>query len=333
MTKVSKTKLIKPRGLEDIQKLRYFIVLAECSSYTEAATLLGISQSAVSQQMAELEKQTGASLFIHRSRQLTQAGKVLLKEAYILVARFDEALRKVQSAANGMIDQLRVGYWGGIEKKFLPQAIRDFCLTYPQVNFSLHQYNCGELNTALVRDEIDIGFTTNYGFDLFPELAAKTLFTDSMCIAMHRGHRLASENCIHIPNLSDEHFIIIDPKADNLWHNYTLQICAENGFIPQNFTLCNDLATVLLMVKSGRGIAILPGLVREVTNHGLCLIKIGPRSLNLDVMVAWKKNSINASVPVFVDKLESIKPLKSLRINTQQLKLPPDLSGLIVSRA
>lgn len=321
----SKNRLKISGGLEDIQKLRYFIALAECSSFTEAAARLGISQSAVSQQMAELERLIEAPLFTRSNRQcqLTHVGKVLLKEAFFLVAKSDEALKKVQLAVKGITGQLRIGYWGGIEKKFLPQAINDFRLANPQVDFSLHQYNCGELNNALVREDIDIGFAMNYGFDHFPELAAKTLFTDPMCIAMHRGHRLAMESFINLLDLSNEHFVTFYPQADYLSHSHTLQVCTESGFLPQNLILCHDLETVLLTVESGLGVAILPSSVREVAGRGLHMSEIRPLAQHLEFMVTWKKNSFNASVPAFVDKLEALSLIRSFKINARSPKSYP----------
>lgn len=315
----SKNRLKITGGLEDIQKLRYFIALAECSSFTEAAAQLGISQSAVSQQMAELEKLIEAPLFTRSKRQcqLTHVGKVLLREAYFLVAKSDEALKKVQLAAKGITGQLRIGYWGGIEKTFLPQAINDFCQTNPQFDFSLHQYNCEELNKALVREDLDIGFATSYGFSHFPELAAKTLFTDTMCIAVQRGHNLASENFINIADLENEHFVMFHPQTDYLSHDLALQLCAENGFIPQNPILCHDLTAILLTVESGLGVAVLPGSVREVAGRGLRIVEAGPHAQHLEIMVTWKKNNFNAAISAFVEKLESLNLIRTLKVSAR----------------
>ena len=325
MSAESKNRLKISGGLEDIQKLRYFIALAECSSFTEAAAQLGISQSAVSQQMAELERLIEAPLFIRSNRQcqLTHVGKVLLKEAFFLVAKSDEAFKKVHLAVKGITGQLRIGYWGGIEKTFLPQAIYDFRSVNPEVHFSLHQYNCEELNKALMREDIDIGFSTSYGFDHFPELAAKTLFTDSMCIVIHRSHRLASESYINIADLANEQIVTFHPQADYLSHDHTLQLCVENGFMPQNPLLCQDLATILLTIESGLGVAILPGSIREAAGRGLRMIEAGPHTQHLEIMVAWKNNNFNPSIPAFVDKLESLNPIRSLKINARPPRSHP----------
>ena len=130
----------------DIQKLKYFVAVAESLSFSEAASNVGISQSAMSQQIAELERQVKTQLIIRKKRplQLTSAGKVLLKESYSLVAKADEALHKTHQAAKGYVGFLKVGFLGGIERSFLPRVIREFRDVYPEIDLSLHQYNWGD---------------------------------------------------------------------------------------------------------------------------------------------------------------------------------------------
>ncbi|NTV89753.1 MAG: LysR family transcriptional regulator, partial [Clostridiales bacterium] len=250
----------------DTQKLKYFIAVAEYLNFSEAAVHVGISQSAISQQIAELEKQVGTPLLIRKKRplQLTSAGKILLRESYSLVSKTDEALNKTYLATKGYIGFLKVGFLGGIERGFLPQAIREFRDTYPNIDLSLHQYNWGELNRALTREEIDVGFTMTYGFDRFPELVSRELFTDVLSVAMHRSHRLASESSIKAESLKEESFVTLNPKTDFLIYDQTMQLCGEGGFAPNRLTLCWDIDAILFNVESGLGVSILPGTVRDL---------------------------------------------------------------------
>ncbi len=301
----------------DTQKLKYFIAVAEYLNFSEAAINVGISQSAISQQIAELEKQVGTQLIIRKKRplQLTSAGKILLKESYTLVTKAEEALNKTYLATKGFTGFLKVGFLGGIERAFLPGAIREFRETYPNIDLSLHQYNWGELNKALMSDEIDVGFTMTYGFDRFPELIAKELFTDVVSVAMHRKHRLSSENLIKVATLRDESFVTLNPKTDFLIYDQTMQLCGESGFAPRKITLCWDVDAVLFNVESGLGVSILPGTVRDLAGHDVRFIEIDHPDKYFSVMVAWNKNSLNTSIPIFVEKLETLRSLKTLGIN------------------
>lgn len=309
-------------GIMDIHRLRYLIALAENLNFSEAALQLHISQSALSQQIAELEKEVDAPLLNRTKRpfQLTSAGSVLLKEAYTLVAKADEALKKTKMAADGVIGYLKVGFLGGIEENFLPEGIREFEETYPHIALSLQHYNWGELNKALASGEIDVGFTMSYGFERFPDLVGLSLYSDVFSVAMHRNHRLASESVINIAQLAQERFVTFYRQTDDLLHDYTILICAAHGFIPNITSQFWDLAAILFMVESGLAVSIVPGTVREVAGRGVRIVDLEGPDTALDVIVAWNKNTLNTSIPVFVNKLESLDVLKKLRSRTESMK-------------
>ncbi len=304
----------------DTQKLKYFITLAEYQNFSDAASAAGKSQSAISQQIAELEKQVGAQLINRKKRpfELTSAGKILLKEAYAIVSKADEALNKTCLAANGYIGFLKVGFLGGIERGFLPQAIREFRETYPNIDLSLHQYNWGELNKALVHEEIDVGFTMTYGFDRFHELISKDLFTNVTTIAMQRNHRLSSESSIKISLLKNESFVTLNPKTDFLLYDQTMQLCGESGFAPRKITLCWDIDAILFNVESGLGVSILPGTIRDLAGRDVRFVEIDHPDKYLSVKVAWNKNTLNSAISIFVDKLEALRSSKTIGINGSQ---------------
>lgn len=291
----------------DIQKLKYFIAVAESLSFTDAATQVGISQSAISQQISELEKLLDAQLIVRTKRplQLTWAGKVLLKEAYVLVNKSNETFKKIQLAASGVTGYLKVGFLGGIEKVFLPQAVRDLRNLYPDIYVSLHQYNWAELNEALMKEELDVGFTLSHRLNDFPDLVGRTLRTDVLCVVIHNNHPLAGEKMIDVSDLINEPFVMFTRQADYLLNDLTYKICADHGFTPNIVNQSRDLAALLFMVEAGLGIMIVPGPVREVAGPELRVIELSHTNRYFDVMVAWNRNNQNASTPVFVNHLSS----------------------------
>lgn len=308
--------LMSPACLGDIQRLHYFIVAAERGSFTEAAAEFRISQSAISQQIAELEKQVGFQLFIRSNRQcqVTTLGNFLLKEARALLAKTEEASSRLRAAIQGMVGYLRIGFMGSIEKGFLPETIREFCQQHPQIDLSLQQYTCTELNKALDNDEIDIGFTISYDPIHFPNLERKTLFRDNWCVAMHCDHPLADEKKINPARLYDTPFITFSPEADYITHSQTLQLCGKYGFTPQKTIFCRDVASILYLVESGLGLAILPGSIPAIAGHNLSIIEIEPHPTPVDIIVVWKKNYSNPTVSTWLATLEApvIKPLRKL---------------------
>lgn len=289
----------------DIQKLKYFVSVAETLSFTDAATQTGVSQSAISQQISELEKNLGAQLIIRNKRplQLTWAGKVLLEEASSLISITNEAVKKIQLAASGVTGYLKIGFLGGIEKIILPQAVRDFRQLYPNIYVSLHQYNWAQINEAMMREELDVGFTLSHRLHGFPDLVAESLRTDFLCVAIHRNHPLASEKLIDVAALANESFVMFTQNEDYLLNELTYQVCAEYGFTPKIVNESRDLSALLFMVEAGLGIMIVPGPVREVAGSEIRIVELSHPNRYMDVMVAWNRNNINASTPIFVKHL------------------------------
>lgn len=291
----------------DIQTLKYYVSVAESLSFTEAAVQTGVSQSAISQQISELEKTLGAQLIVRSKRplQLTWAGKVLLEEASALITSSNKAIKKVQLAATGMTGFLSIGFLGGIEKVLLPQAMRDFHHLYPNIYGSLHQYNWAEINEALMKEALDVGFTLSHRLHDFPDLIGQSLRSDVLCVVIHQSHPLASQKTIDVSALANEPFVTFTQGADHLLNDLTYKICAEYGFTPNIVDQSRDLAALLFMIESGLGIMIVPGPVREVAGPELRVIELSYPNRFFDVMVAWNVKNVNPSIPIFVKHLAS----------------------------
>jgi len=291
----------------DIQKLKYFVSVAESLSFTSAAAETGVSQSAISQQISELEKQLDTQLIVRNKRplQLTWAGKVLLQEASGLINLTAEAVKKIKLASLGMTGYLKIGFLGGIEKVILPQAVRELRTKYPAIFVSMFQYNWAQINDALMRQDLDVAFTLSHRLHDFPDIIAQRLKTDCMCVALHCSHPLASRDMVDVSALVHEDFVTFTRQEDHLLNELSYKICADYGFTPNVVNQARDLSSLLFMVEAGLGIMLVPGPVREVIGPDLRLIELNHPKRFFDVMVAWNRNNLNASVPLFVKHLTS----------------------------
>ncbi len=293
----------------DLRQLRYFIEVAEHLNFTEAAKHLYIAQSAVSQQIADLEKKLGVQLFIRnkRSVQLTNAGSVLLKEAIQLINKSEEAIKKTRQAELGIIGNLSIGFLGYTEKIFLPYLIRRFRGNYPQIDLHIDQYNHGMLIEALNIGELDIGFTLGFGVDKISGLERKNIFTEKLSVVMYRDHPLADKSSIKISDLADERFIVLNRQESPQGFNQTLLICANNGFSPNIVSEPRLLSAVLMLVDTGMGIAILPKSLKLYSSPSLHFVDIDGGQDEYELVVAWKKTNMNKSISLFLNELEFAK--------------------------
>lgn len=142
-------------------QLRYFVSAAEHRSFTKAAEQYYISQTAVTQQIQQLEQTLGCELFDRSTRpvSLTSAGKSFLLDAKAILERMSRAQERVHDAATGLTGTLRVGYVRGYERSDLSVLMRHFHQKNGNVLISFYRCSTDVLAAGLLHQEYDIVFT------------------------------------------------------------------------------------------------------------------------------------------------------------------------------
>ncbi|MCL6479021.1 MAG: LysR family transcriptional regulator [Peptococcaceae bacterium] len=289
----------------EIRRLRYFISVAEHLNFTKAAKQLFVAQSAVSQQIADLESDLGVKLLIRnkRSVKLTSAGVVFLKEAADIINKYDMAIKKARQTNSGVIGSIKIGFLNSAVKSFLPQVVRKFRHEFPNIDLILTQLNLSEIKKALENGELDIGFTLSLGLKTIPEVLWKRIYTDYSSVVLHAEHPLAYKASIDIATLAKEPFVVISRQVSPEGFNLVLELCANSGFSPRIVSQPPLMETVLFLVEAGIGVSIVPGFARIYANSNLCFIKIEGVEANYDIVVVWKKTNTNPSIAFFLEKL------------------------------
>jgi DNA-binding transcriptional LysR family regulator len=146
-------------------ELRHFAALealASEGSFGRAAIRLGYTQSAVSQQIATLERIVGEKLVERpggpRPIALTEAGRLLLRHAESIVARLQAAQADLHALRAGAAGTLRVGTFQSVGARLLPEIVRRFTASWPAVDVVLEEHDDEEIERALERGELDVGF-------------------------------------------------------------------------------------------------------------------------------------------------------------------------------
>ena len=103
-------------------------------------------------------------------------------------------------------------------------------------------------------------------------------------------------------------------------HDLTVLLCAESGFTPNIVSLTWEMAVILFTVESGVAVSIIPGTCREIAGRDVRIIELETPRRYFDVLIAWKKNDINTSIPVFVNLIDSLSSIKLLRRRSEVLK-------------
>jgi DNA-binding transcriptional LysR family regulator len=289
----------------EFRALRSFTILADHLHFAKAAANLHLSQSALSVQIRNLEQDLKVELFIRnrRSVMLTPAGSVLLQDARRLLRDSALARSNVQRAARGQLGRLRIAFVSTAATEFIPSVVRTFKDNYPDVELTMRNLTTSHQVDAFRREEIDVG------------LVRLPLSTDQLWITplhkepficfLPKNHALAKKARIHPSALSRELFVMYARAQAPGFYDRILRICNDSGFSPTSYQEAGEMQTILSMVASGLGVAILPRSASALGVTQLALRPLvgnwPPSELGLAAPTAMLRNPLFATFKRVVD--------------------------------
>ena len=294
----------------ELRHLRYFVAVAAAGGFTNAARELHVSQSAISEQVRDLEQELGAPL-IDRSThrvQLTPHGKLFLEEAKRTLAAAERAVEVARRSVRGEIGTLVIGFFVGGTGDFFARLIRDFRARYPGVRVSLVELTPSSQQEALLEGSIDIGFTRIVEPAASVQLQFEQLYAEPLFLVTPRAHRLARPG-IRLAELAAEPFVMAQRETSPVLFDKVISLCAEAGFSPRIVAMASVSTGVLTLVHAGEGIAILPGNAQYFAPEELAFQPIDQPGASIDLVVAWPRKWPNGITAAFLTMMrESRKP-------------------------
>ncbi|WP_342801418.1 LysR family transcriptional regulator [Nocardia sp. No.11] len=193
----------------ELQQMRYVLAVAETDSFTRAAERCLVVQSALSHQIARLERELGAKLFERTSRRvrLTQAGAAFLPAARQCLDAAERAAAEVAAAVGEVRGRLAVGLIPTVAAVDLPAALREFRTAYPHVRISLRVGASEELAEQVEQGVLDVAFLGLPTTTRPSGVAAHELARDKLVAVVAPGHPLAEEPSVDLRRLSTEVFV------------------------------------------------------------------------------------------------------------------------------
>ena len=285
----------------DQKSLMSFVVLAEELQFIRAAKRLNITQSALSQLIARLEKELGVELFerTKRSVRLSECGHVFLPEAQRVIEDIEKAAETARRAARGQVGKIAIAYVDAAPFSLLSPVIMQFRKAFPDVEMVLHEMTSTEQFGALQNDHIDIGL-------LRPLYTAEwmrtvTLLQEPYVVAMHKEHELAGQEAVHIRALIKEKFLFTSKEKAKYINSNWDAIFSRHGMVPIVVQEVNQLHAMLSLVGAGMGMAFLPLSVAQNNNHGVVYRPItGVDTPSAQLNIAWRDGTNNALINNFV---------------------------------
>ncbi|MCA1656464.1 MAG: LysR family transcriptional regulator, partial [Actinobacteria bacterium] len=247
----------------DVKRMRVLREVAAKGSFSAAAQSLAYTQSAVSQQIAALEREAGTTLVERQARgvRLTDAGRMLVEHAEVILARLDDAEAALEAMAGLRGGRLRLVSFPTAGATIAPRAIALFRARHPGVDLALAPREPHEGLDCLKAGECDIALTVEAGFEPIsdPAIERHHLLDDPMYVCLPAGHPVAGKAKLRLADLAEEAWILGTtghcPDGSIL-----LRACQTAGFEPRLAFHSDDYPAIQGFVAAGVGISLIPDL-------------------------------------------------------------------------
>lgn len=251
----------------DLRRIRHFVVLAETLNFRRAAERLHMAQPPLSVSIQKLETQLGTKLFVRTPNgvTLTPSGQAALVEARRLLFHGSQFEQIAHSASDGTGGTLQVGFVGSTTFGMLQKLVPLFRTEYPGVELILREATSTRIVQLVEDDALDVGLVRT------PLLRSSNatlvpLERDQFVAALPRGNRLAGKSLLELGDLADESFIMYTRTEAAGLHSAAMIACQQAGFLPRITQEAVQVQTVLSLVESGLGVALVPSVMQRFVN-------------------------------------------------------------------
>jgi DNA-binding transcriptional LysR family regulator len=306
----------------DVKRLRILREVAAQASFSAAADALYLSQSAVSQQIATLEKEVGMQL-LDRARggpKLTDAGRVLVGHAEAAIARLDEAERELAAIAGLEGGQLRLASFPSASATVLTEAVSVFHGRHPKVRLSIAEAEPEQSLPRLKGGELDLVLSFDYpSVPSAPDrdLELTLLLTESMHLALPKQHPLAERQVVPLAELSEERWLC--GSRPSSCGEVVLRACRDAGFEPQVGFESDDYQVMQGFIAARLGFTLLPDLALPTLRSDLVVRATDPPAPQRRVWAATRAEGARSPatdemLSILVDVGESLARRSSERL-------------------
>jgi molybdate transport repressor ModE-like protein len=257
----------------DVRRLRVLAEVAARGSFSAAADALSYTQSAVSQQIAALERETGAKLLDRRPGgvRLTDAGRALVARTDVILAQLDDAERELAAIAGLQGGRVRLASFPSAGATLVTEAVSRFQQLHPEVELTLTEGEPETTVPALKRGDFDLAVVFDYRHPRSPSLLGDDLdcihlLDDPMRVVLPADHPLARRKSIRLEELADEAWV--GGCGGGVCNAMVMHWCSDAGFEPNIAFESDDHNVLIGLVAAGVGVALLPQLALRMGAPG-----------------------------------------------------------------
>ena len=264
----------------DVRRMRVLREVALRGSFSAAADSLSFTQSAVSQQIAALEREAGAVLVERSARgvRLTDAGKAVVRHAEGILARLAEAESELEAIAGLRGGRLRTAAFESVAETIMPVAVAQFAQQHPGVELSMAMMEPEDSLVALRAGEIDLAVTVGSGApgDRDGEgVQHHHLLEDPMYLVLPQRHPLARKRGLRLADVADEPWIGGEPNCE--CNRMIIDACNRHGFHPRIAFETDDYGAQQGFIAAGVGVSLLPDLALISVRDDVVIRSLGAK--------------------------------------------------------
>lgn len=305
------------------RQLRHFCVLSETLSFRNAAEQLNIVQPALSMSIRRLEDEFGVALFDRTTRavSLTTAGRAAYQDIKKALKHLDRAKYQAARADQGLSGHLEIGFVGSASFELLPSIIRTFRAAYPDIVLSLQESVSKRVMALLSSGDLDLGIirvpTVHHA-----GVTIQALEEGCFVAVVPTGSEWAARSSggeIDLRQLHDAPFINFALSEAPLLHMAVVEACREAGFVPRIVQEAIQVQTLVTIVESGLGVALVPSVSKRHTpsNAQFLSLKNPTPACETHLAVAYSEGHLSEAGRNFLNAL-----LETARVNTPQQTQP-----------
>ena len=292
-----------------IESLKVFCDLVETQSFTKAAQINNVTQSAVSQQMTALERQFNATL-IERSKRkfsLTREGDTLYENSKIIVQTYDSLRHRIQEIQNIISGTIKVVTIYSIGLHELPPYLKKFLKKHPTVNVSVEYRRATQLYDDIISGMADIGLVAYPQKD--SRLKVTSLRDDLLVLICHPQHALAGKTKLKLENIAGQKFIGFEPDIPT--RRAIDKILRDRNVEVDHVMEFDNIETVKRAVEIDAGISIVPRstVAQEATKKTIAILEIEDEKFFRPLAAVHKKGKVlSPAMKEFLTLLKKAKP-------------------------
>jgi len=238
-----------------LSQIEAFLTVAERRSVSDAATVLFVSQPALTTRIKNFERELGVELFVRtpRGMRLTAEGRAFRTHAQRAVQSLNEGTQLLRELREGHVGELQVGAAPAISTYVLPLVLRRFQAAFPNVHLIVRTGHSEEVLELVLREQVQVGLVRDLPH---AAIVSSPLYEDEIVLVVNPGHRFGEQPVIEVTELAGERLILFDRTSS--YFVLTSAFFREAGVLPWGVMELDNVDATKKMVEHGLGIAFLP---------------------------------------------------------------------------